>query len=156
MRFISVIGLALALALAPDSAQAQANGITVTIPVPKVTIFPGDVLSGEVLGDLKVVLGEKATGMYITSRAAVIDKVARRTLRAGAAIPVNALRDPYAFKDGQRVEIVFGAAGLSIRGAGVAIEPGIVGSSAAVRNLDTGVVVRGLVQADGSVLLGGG
>jgi flagella basal body P-ring formation protein FlgA len=126
------------------------------IPVPKVTIYPGETLTADKLGELKVVVRERAAGLYHLSREGVVDKVARRTLRAGAAIPANALREPYVFKDGQRVDLVYGSGALSIRASGIAIEPGVVGAVVGVRNMDTGVVVRGLVQPDGSVQLNGG
>jgi flagella basal body P-ring formation protein FlgA len=142
------------LAIAPAAAAAASPNAT-SIPVPTVTILQGDVVSDDLLVDQSVVASEKVLRNYFTSREAVAGKVARRVLPRGHAIPLNALRDPFVFKEGERVVLVFAAGGLSIEASGVALQPGVLGSLVSVRNSDTGVVVRGLVQANGSVQVGG-
>jgi flagella basal body P-ring formation protein FlgA len=82
--------------------------------------------------------------------------VAKHILPAGSAIPVNALREPYVFKEGERVELSFTSGDLAIRGFGIALQPGVVGQAVKLRNPETGIVVTGVVQADGSVSVGGG
>jgi len=145
--------LALVCAVA---APAAASGVRITIPVPTVTVQPGDVLTEDMVAERQVVASEAAVRMHHTSRDSVVGKVARRTLPANAAIAVNALREPYVFKDGDRIVILFGEGGLSIQATGVAMQPGVLGEAIRVRNLDTGVVVRGIVQGDGSVRVSGG
>lgn len=142
------------LAIAPAVAMAASPNAT-AIPVPTVTILQGDVVSDDLLVDQSVVASEKVLRNYFTSREAVAGKVARRVLPRGHAIPLNALRDPFVFKEGDRVVLVFATGGLSIEAGGVALQPGVLGSLVSVRNADTGVVVRGLVQANGSVQVGG-
>jgi len=124
------------------------------MPVPSVTILQGDVLSEELVAEERFVANDKVLRNYFTSREAVVGKVARRVLPKGHAIPINALRDPFLFKEGERVVLVFVTGGLSIEASGVALQPGVLGSLVNVRNADTGVVIRGLVQSNGSVQVG--
>ncbi len=124
------------------------------MPVPSVTILQGDVLSEELVAEERFVANDKVLRNYFTSREAVVGKVARRVLPKGHAIPINALRDPFLFKEGERVVLVFVTGGLSIEASGVALQPGVLGSLVNVRNTDTGVVIRGLVQSNGSVQVG--
>lgn len=127
-----------------------------SFPVPVVTLRAGDVLTEELVVDRQLFANAQALRTYLTSRAAVIGKVAKHVLPAGSAIPVNALREPYAFKEGERVEVSFTSGGLAISGFGVALQPGVVGQAVKLRNPETGIVVTGVVQADGSVSVGGG
>ncbi len=143
--------MAVALALAPSAAASRSP---TSIPVPSVTIMQGDVVADDLLIDQTVTASERVLRNYFTSREAVQGKVARRVLPAGHAIPINALREPYLFKEGERVAIVFTSGGLSIEASGVALQPGVLNSMVSVRNADTGVVVRGFVQSNGSVQVG--
>lgn len=145
---------AAAIALAPAAVMAAGPSAT-SMPVPTVTIMQGDVLAEELVGEERFVADEKQLRNYFTSREAVLGKVARRVLPKGHAIPINALRDPFLFKEGERVVLVFTTGGLSIEASGVALQPGVLGSLVNVRNADTGVVIRGQVQSNGSVQVGG-
>jgi flagella basal body P-ring formation protein FlgA len=146
----------IAAALAAMAGVAHAgDGAAVSFPVPSVAIQAGDTLSEDLVVERKLVANAVALRTHHTQRASVVGKVARRPLAAGAAIPLNALREAHAFKEGQRVEVEFAAGGLSIRGSAVALQPGIVGATVRVRNVDTGVVVSGTVRPDGSVEVGG-
>lgn len=143
---ISAVGVIVATA---GAAVAQNSGVT--MPVPTSTLYQGDVLSEEMLTEQRFFPSASQLPSYHTSREAVVGKVARRVLPAGHAIPINALREPHLFKEGERVSLVFTTGGLSIEASGFAIQPGVVGTMISVRNADTGVVVRGFVQADGRV-----
>jgi len=145
----AAIGLAVVFAL---SAQARASGMT--LPVPTVTILQGDLVAEELVGEQRFVVNARQVQGFFTSRDAVVGKVARRVLPAGHAIPVNALRDPWVFKEGDRVPIVFASGGLSIEATGIALEPGVAGKLISVRNSDTGLIVRGVVAVSGRVEVG--
>jgi flagella basal body P-ring formation protein FlgA len=140
------------MALALPAAATNPNATS--MPVPTVTILQGDVLAEELVAEERFVANDKVLRNYFTSREAVVGKVARRVLPKGHAIPINALRDPFMFKEGERVVLVFNAGGLNIEASGVALQPGVVGSLVSVRNSDTGVVIRGLVQSSGRVQVG--
>ncbi len=137
------------------SAAAAAESATVEFPVPSVTIPVGDTLTADVLVTRRLVANATAVRTHHLSPTALIGKVARRVLPAGSAIPLNAVREAYAFREGERVAIEFANGGLSIRGSGVALQPGVVGQNARVRNVDTGVILSGLVKIDGSIDVGG-
>ena len=148
--FLALTGLVL------SSQNAFAGGAsTASFPVPAVAIHAGDVLSDDMLVDRRLVGNRIALRTHYTSRNQIVGKVARRPLAAGAAIPMNALREPYAFQEGERVVVEYASGGLSIRGIGTALQPGVVGSSVRVRNLDTGIIVNGVVQDDGRIEVGG-
>ena len=148
--FLALTGLVL------SSQNAFAGGAsTASFPVPAVVIHAGDVLSDDMLVDRRLVANRIALRTHYTSRNQIVGKVARRPLAAGAAIPMNALREPYAFQEGERVVVEYASGGLSIRGIGTALQPGVVGSSVRVRNLDTGIIVNGVVQDDGRIEVGG-
>ncbi len=135
------------------TAEAQSNGMA--LPVPTVTILQGDVLADELVGEQRFIVNRQQVQGFHTNREAVVGKVARRVLQAGHAIPVNALRDPWVFKEGDRISLVFTTGGLSIEATGIALEPGVAGKLIGVRNADTGIIVRGVVQASGRVQVGG-
>lgn len=126
-----------------------------SFPVPSVALRTGDVLSDDIITERRLIANAIARRTHFIEREQVIGKVARRPLAAGAAIPVNALREPYAFKQGERVVVEYATGGLRIRGVAIALEPGIVGSAARARNLDTGVIVSGVVGSDGRIEVGG-
>lgn len=148
MRGILRVMVAGFMVATAGAAVAQSG---VTMPVPTSTLYQGDVLSEEVLGEQRFFPSASQLPAYYASREAVVGKVARRVLPAGHAIPINALREPYLFKEGERVSLVFTTGGLNIEASGIAIQPGVLGTMVSVRNADTGVVVRGIVQADGRV-----
>lgn len=145
----AAIGLAVVFLL---SAEVGASGMA--LPVPTVTILQGDVLADELIGEQRFTVNARQVQGFHTSRDAVVGKVARRVLPAGHAIPINALREPWVFKEGDRVPLVFDSGGLSIEATGIALEPGVAGKLISVRNADTGIIVRGVVQASGRVQVG--
>ncbi len=151
MRAMIVILGIVALAA---SEVAAAERVALPMAVALVSIQPGETVTAELVSERELLTTPQLARSYHRSAAEVVGKVAQRPLPAGRAIPVNALREPYAFKEGDRIPVVFAVGGLDIRGVGIAMKPGVTGKSTEVRNLDTGVVVRGTVQADGSVRLG--
>lgn len=151
MRVMRRYLLALAaMAAVPQSAFAD-GGSVASFPVPTVTVRAGDVLSDDIVIERRLIANQVALRTHYTIRNEVVGKVARRPLAAGAAIPINALREPFAFKEGERVVVEYASGGLRIRAMAVALQPGIVGSSARARNVDTGVIVNGVVHSDGRI-----
>jgi flagella basal body P-ring formation protein FlgA len=141
-----------------DARPGLASGdsvLTVDIVVPATAIPPGGVISEDMLMMRRIRVRRPITGLYATRLDEAAGMVAKRTLRANRAIPVSMLRQPYLFKEGQRVELLFAHGALSIVASGVALEPGAAGRTVSVRNIDSGRVVRGEVANDGRVLVGG-
>jgi len=101
--------------------------------------------------DKRFRLSRRAVGSYLRGSHDIVGKVARRTLVAGRPIPRNALQTSEVIPEGSRVTLVFGASGFTIKGVGKAIEGGSVGDTISVQNIDSGQLVRGVVQKDGTV-----
>ncbi len=132
-------------------------GELVTLPAPGVTIYPGDIIKDSWLVDHEYPSGIATTrGDIILNRAAIVGKIARRTLLPGAPIPSNAVADPKIVANGAKVRIVFEEEGLTITAYAAALQAGGVGEVISLRNLDSGLTISGTVQPDGSVRVGGG
>jgi flagella basal body P-ring formation protein FlgA len=124
------------------------------LPVPRITIYPGDVITAGALGTR--VFGRSVERLpVIRSADAAIGKVARRTLLPKRPIPLNALRKPNVIQQGKSVKIVFQSGGLTITTVGVALQSGHVGDRLNVRNTESGTTIRGVAQADGSIRVEG-
>ena len=129
---------------------ALADGEKRTLPVPAVNIIAGDVIKDEMLEERQFNAGQPNFAV-IESRLAVVGQAARRTLIAGYPIPINAVEDVKIVKRGVPVRVVFEDAGLSIVTLGSPLQSAGVGALVRVRNIDTGTIVMGIVQPDGSV-----
>ena len=138
------------LACAP--AWAAANNI---LPVPSVIIYPGDTIKEAFLVDHDFTSDPPVQGSMIDSHAALVGKLARRTLLPGMPIPLNAVGDPNAVTNGAKVRVVFEQDGLIIETYAAALQSGSVGQVISVRNLDSGLTIAGTIQPDGSVRVGG-
>jgi flagellar basal body P-ring formation protein FlgA len=120
------------------------------IPVPSVTIYPGDVVRDGMLTNRDIMDGESTLGV-IALRSALVGKVAHRTLLPGKPISLNSVDDPRAVLNGTRVKIIFEEGGLSISTFAIALQSGSIGDVVRVRNLDSGLTISGVVQADGTI-----
>jgi flagellar basal body P-ring formation protein FlgA len=121
------------------------------IPVPSVTIRLGDVIKEGMLTERAFTPNSLGVAMFIEARQNLLGRVARRTLLPGQPIPTNAVEDPWAVAKGAVVKIVVEDSGLSIVTYGSALQSGSAGSIIPIRNVDTGVIIRGVVQPDGTV-----
>jgi flagella basal body P-ring formation protein FlgA len=123
-----------------------------SLPVPAITIYPGDVIKDEWLKN-RDFPGE--AGAAVTAREALVGKVARRTLLPGVPVPPNAVAEPHAVANGAKVRILYEDGNLAITAFGAALQAGSAGEVISVRNLSSGLIISGTVQADGSVHVGG-
>lgn len=131
-----------------------ARAANVELPVPRITIYPGDIISADAVDNRLFGPAAERLPVY-RSRDVLVGKVARRTLIPGKPIPINAVRDAEVIQQGKQVKLVFQAGTLTITGVGVALQSGGVGDLLTVRNVDSGATVRGTVQADGTLKLEG-
>ena len=137
--------------VAPQPAHAS----SLDLPVPKVTIYPGDVIVGEMVAERAFVAHTVTRSSVFDARQAVVGKVARRTLLPGQPIPVNAVRDAFLVNQGKPAQVVFEHGGLSISTQALALQNGGPGDVVSLRNLDSGATIKGTVEPDGTVRLGG-
>jgi len=136
------------------SFAVQAVGEPRTVIVPAQVIYPGDKITESMLTETQDTAGPSAGVFW--DRADLVGKVARRTLLPGRPIPSIAVEEPRAVTTGALVSIVYQQDGLSIVTTAQALQNGAVGQVVQVRNLDSGIVVTGTVQADGSIRVQGG
>ena len=126
------------------------------MPVASRTIYPRDVIVADMLDERAVALRNGTAGAYVENKADIIGKVARQTLLKGALIPAYAVEAAKLVTNGGQVRIVFRANGLVIVAYGAAMQDGTAGELVRVRNSDSGLIISGTVQADGSILVGEG
>ncbi len=136
------------------TAQAFARATVVELPVPKIAIYPGDAITGEMLA-VKRFRAVNDRMPVVRESSAVIGKIARRTLIPGEPIPVTHLRDAELVKQGKPVRIVFTEGPMVITGVALPLQSGGTGDFVSLRNMDSGVVIKGVVEADGSVRIAG-
>jgi flagella basal body P-ring formation protein FlgA len=83
-----------------------------------------------------------------------LGKVAKQTLLPGHPIPLNGVREPFVVKQGQAALVVFQSGDLVISSTAVSLQAGGVGELISLRNSDSGITIKGVVQADGSIRVG--
>lgn len=130
--------------------EAHAD-ISLTLPVPNVTLYPGDALNSAVLTDKPALRSVIESGTYAPRAEAVAGKVARRVLPAGMPIPMSAVTDAVMVTKGVTARVVLKEGGLLISGYATPLESGAAGAIVRLKNLDSGQIIVGEVQADGSV-----
>jgi flagella basal body P-ring formation protein FlgA len=77
--------------------------------------------------------------------------VARRTLLPGQPVPINSVEKPVLVRRGEPARLVFREQGLVIIMQVEALQNGGAGNFVRVRNVDSGLVVSGRVQEDGTI-----
>lgn len=138
----------MAASLACEQANAQTN-----VVVPAVTVYPRETIRADMLemreGNARLAGAEIATDL-----SQIVGKISRTTLLPGRPIALSALEAPRIVAVGARVRIVFRESGVAIVALGVALQPGGEGEIIRVRNLDSQIVVTGIVRRDGSIDVG--
>jgi flagella basal body P-ring formation protein FlgA len=141
----------LALAISAGASLAGDGG---TVPVPRTTIYPGTVISDELLVDRLARPEGDGRGYVLEERGDLVGKVARQTLLPDQPISKGAVREPFLIKQGQAALAVYRAAGLVISTTAVSLDAGAVGDAINLRNTDSGTTIKGVVQADGTIRVG--
>jgi flagella basal body P-ring formation protein FlgA len=135
------------------AASAAFGGQLITLPVPIATIYPGNIIEADQLTDRTYVQSQIGGG-YIEAPSGLVGKVARRTLLPDHPIPAIAVDEVDLVTRGTSVQLVFQQSGLVITAYAAPLEDGSAGDVIRVRNIDSGAVVMGVVQADGTVRVG--
>jgi flagella basal body P-ring formation protein FlgA len=127
------------------------------LPVPAITIYPGDVIRESWIVDRDFSENPQMprTGL-IDSRQGIVGKISRRTLLPGVPIYAAAVTEPRLISNGAKVKVIYSEGGMTISTYGSALQNGGAGDLVSVRNLDSGLTISGVVQTDGTVLVGGG
>lgn len=154
MRVLKITFFLLASIMLARSAFAA--GEPLKFPVPVTTIYPGDVIKDEMLIERNFAPNIQGASAFINDRAALVGRIAKRTLAAGYLIPINGLEDQKAVTRGAVVKVLVEDDGLVIVTYATSLQSASPGMMVQLRNLDTGVTIRGVVQQDGSVRIQNG
>ena len=121
------------------------------LPVPAVTIRPGELIKDDMITERGFAANLLGVAAFIEVRSTLVGRMSRRTLLPGQPIPTNSVEDPWTVARGAAVKVIVEDSGLSIVTYGTAMQSGAAGALIPVRNTDTGVVIRGIVQPDGTI-----
>jgi flagella basal body P-ring formation protein FlgA len=149
MRLLSWMGAAIVLSLSLADC-VFAEEVATQLPVARRTIYPGDIITEDMI-TLKGADQMRGVGAFVTEPESLIGRTARRTLLPGQAIPKVAIREAYTVFQGKTVSVIFHSGTVTITGVASALESGSAGELISARNPDTGIVIRGIVQPDGSL-----
>jgi flagellar basal body P-ring formation protein FlgA len=151
---MSLLGRWLILAAMLVLGAAAARAEDVIVAVPSVTIYPGDVVGDEQLVERAFAPGTLGKFAIAQDRSMLVGKVARRTLLPGKPIPLNGVKDPDVVTRGGSVLAVYKSGGLTISSVVQPLRAGGVGDIIEARNTDSGKIIRGAIQADGTLRVG--
>lgn len=124
------------------------------LPVPRVTIYPGDVITDGMLSDRSFFGSEYEGPGFAGVRADLVGRVARQTLLPHLPISASAVREPHAVVQGRPAVVIFQSGALVITATATPLQAGVAGEVISLRNTDSGTTIRGVVQADGTVRVG--
>lgn len=124
------------------------------IPVPKNIVYAGQAISGQLLRDRSVPTGYLSRVSVFTRHSDVVGKVAKTTLMPGRPIPVNYVTEPDVVKVNQRALMRYEISGLKITAEVSPLNSAQVGGQVRARNLQTGIIVYGTAQKDGTIVAG--
>lgn len=133
-------------------AFAQSEGRMV--PVPRAVIYGGEVIADGALTDKTFGISDIIRLGAVASRSDLVGKVARRTLLPGQPVPAAALKAADVVKQGRPTTAVFEADGLSISGTVIPLQSAAAGEILSFQNMESGAILRGIVQGDGTISVG--
>lgn len=153
-RMVGALAVAAGLA-AFGAGAAPAAGETRELPVPRSAIYPGDVIGAEMFYNKLYRVDPNVRLTVFDNAAELAGKIARRTLLPGQLVPLNAVKNADVVKHGRPVSLVYQADGLTITAGGIALQSGGAGDMISVQNVDSGLTIKGVIMADGTIRLGG-
>ena len=124
------------------------------LPVPSVTIYPGDPIAETMLVDRPFPAGTSATFPVVIAHTELMGKIARRTLLPGKPIAVNSVAVRALVQRGTIVPATYRDGALVITASVLALQDGALNAAIQARNVDSGKIIVGAVQADGSIQIG--
>ncbi|NBN64878.1 flagellar basal body P-ring formation protein FlgA [Microvirga tunisiensis] len=152
--FVRLFIVMLVAGLAASAALTGARAGNIDLPVPRATIHPGDLITEDMVIIRRFPDQTTRRFQVVVSRSELVGKIARRTLQPGHPVPATAIAPDIVIKRGEPARLVFQEGSLFIIAQAEALQNGTVGSFVRVRNIDSGLIVTGKVQPDGSVLIG--
>lgn len=124
------------------------------LPVPRVTIYPGDVITEDMLSDRSFFGADYEGPGFAASRDVLVGKIARQTLLPHRPVAATGVREPHAVVQGRPAVVIFQSGALIISATAMPLQAGSAGQTISLRNTDSGTTIRGIVQEDGTVRVG--
>ena len=137
-----------------NSQRAVAEAPVSAVPVPRAVIYGGDVISEVALTEKSLSVIEIERANAARTRGELVGRVARRTLLPGQPIAASATKAADVVKRGQPVTAIIQSDGLLISGIVVPLQSGAPGEMLSFQNSESGLILRGTVQEDGTVRVG--
>lgn len=150
-RTLTPIGgaaLALVLSFVPVQAANNSGGL---LPVPSINISRGEVISADMLTEKHFYYDPDRPLAVLTDPSSAIGRQARRTLRAGKPIPLNAFQSTKLVFRGKPTQARFRIGNLTITATVLPQQDGGAGDLVQARNLDSSRIITGVVAMDGSI-----
>jgi len=126
-------------------------GELVPIPVPKNIIYAGQRIEAHLLKERRVPTRYLLSVSVITRSIEAQGFVARTTLLPNRPIPTNHIMEPDVIKANKPVLMHFKVGMLSISGEMLPLNSAKKGELVRARNLQTGAIISGVAQADGTI-----
>ena len=121
------------------------------LPVPAVSIRAGEPIRDDRITERAFAPNVRGVAMFIEGRQVLVGRMARRALLPGQPIPTNSVEDPWTVARGAMVKVVVEDSGLSIVTNNTTKQTNAPDTLIPIRITDTGVIIRGVVQPDGTV-----
>ncbi|ERP97910.1 flagellar basal body P-ring biosynthesis protein FlgA [Labrenzia sp. C1B10] len=147
---MTIRSLFLVLVMIFSTGAAKAAG-GIDLPVPRQTIPAGTEITHQDLIERLFPTRTAQQFAVSTNRGQLVGMVARRTLLPGQPVPINSVEKPVLVRRGEPARLVFREQGLVIIMQVEALQNGGAGNFVRVRNVDSGLVVSGRVQEDGTI-----
>ncbi|WP_181704766.1 flagellar basal body P-ring formation chaperone FlgA [Chthonobacter rhizosphaerae] len=136
------------------SGASPAAADPLMLPVPRMVIYPGEIITGDMLDDGLFPPSAVTEEPLVRSPDEVIGRAAKRTLLPDRPIPIRATAAAAVISRGTIVSVVLEDGALVISAKAQSLDNGGVGDLVRVRNVDSGLVVQGTVGSDGTVRVG--
>lgn len=124
------------------------------LPVPRVTIYPGDIITEDMLSERPFFGSDYEGPGFAATRDALVGRVARQTLLPHLPVAATGVREPHAVVQGRPAVVIFQSGALIISATAMPLQAGSAGQVISLRNTDSGTTIRGVVQEDGTVRVG--
>lgn len=151
IRAAARLGIALACMSPAVASDALAQEMAV---VTRHVIYPGQRVGADAITIVDASNCHNCDAGFITDSSVVTGKLAVRTLMPGRLIFSGDLRPAPAVLRGKEVQVFYRKGQLQISMSGIPLSEAVIGEAVSIRNETNGAIINGVVQADGTVMVG--
>ncbi len=119
--------------------------------VPIRTIHRGEILRADMLVSYDLMIAPQHSEAYHRTIGVVAGQMATQQLPAFRPIAVNSTSAGPIIAPGRPVRLRFKKGDVTIEASGIALQTGAAGARIRAKNQETGIVVNGVVGADGTI-----